>query len=88
MGETLMPRKKKKKINAKKEPPERRFNCINYDPCLTSAALANKELDCGRCHVFRAYPDHYQCLESGLARLDADDFFYLPEKICAKVGLI
>lgn len=82
-----MPRRKKKKIVTKKEPPERRFNCINYDPCLTAAALANKELDCGRCGGFRAFPDHYRCLESGITRSEVDDFFYLPEKICAKLGL-
>lgn len=83
-----MPRRKKKKTTIRKEPPERRFNCINYDPCLTAAALSNKELDCGRCHVFRAFPDYYQRFEGGITRLDADEFFYLPEKICAKAGLI
>jgi hypothetical protein len=27
-------------------------------------------------------------LESGVSKSEADDFFHIPEKICAKIGLI
>ncbi len=83
-----MPRRRKKVKQIRKEPPDRKYNCINYDPCLTAAALANKEFDCGKCSGFRPYHDYYRCLESGFSKSEADDFFYIPEKICAKIGLI